>query len=96
MKDRIIRSVVTIAASVTMAMCPGCRNATDTKVFYIRVLGDLNSDGIVDIFDVVTLAKAFDSAPGDSNWNQAADLNNDDIVDIFDVVLLAKNFGKAT
>jgi len=56
----------------------------------------LNSDGIVDIFDVVILAKAFDSAPGESNWKQAADLNNDDIVDIFDVVILAKNFGKAT
>ena len=71
-------------------------NATDTKVFYICVLGDLNSDGIVGIFDVVILAKAFDSAPGESNWKQAADLSNDDIVDIFDVVILAKNFGKAT
>jgi len=56
--------------------------------------GDINNDGIVDIFDVVLAALAFDSRPGDDNWNQAADLNNDDVVDIFDIVLLANNFGK--
>ena len=58
------------------------------------LVGDLNNDGIVDIFDVVTLSIAFGSVPDDSNWNMAADLNNDNVVDIFDVVLLAKNFGK--
>ena len=58
------------------------------------LVGDLNSDGTVDIFDVVTVSVAFGSEPGAANWNQAADLNKDDIVDIFDVVLLARNFGK--
>jgi len=57
------------------------------------LIGDINGDGIVDIFDVVILAKAFGSKPGDPNWNQAADLNSDDVVDIFDVVTIAKNFG---
>jgi len=65
------------------------------------LLGDLNNDGAVDIFDVVTVAKAFGSEPGDSNWNSVADINNafgdgvgDGSVDIFDVVTIAKNFGK--
>ena len=58
------------------------------------LLGDINSDGIVDIFDVVSAALAFGSTPGDSNWNQAADLNNDGVVDIFDIVLIATNFGE--
>jgi len=58
------------------------------------LVGDLNNDGIVDIFDVVTVSMAFGSTPLDSSWNIAADLNNDDVVDIFDVVLLAQNFGK--
>jgi len=62
----------------------------------IYILGDVNIDGIVDIFDVVLAASAFDSRPGDSNWNHAADLNNDDVVDIFDIALLANNFGKTT
>ncbi len=59
-----------------------------------ELLGDLNKDGVVDIFDVVNVALAFGSSLEDLNWNQAADLNNDDFVDIFDVVLLAQNFGK--
>jgi len=54
--------------------------------------GDINWDGVVDIFDVVLAAKAFGSTPGDSMWNRAADLNGDDVVDIFDIVILTKNF----
>ena len=59
------------------------------------MLGDVNNDGTVDIFDVVTVSVAFGSEPGDPNWNQAADLNNDNIVDIFDVVTVTSNFGKS-
>ena len=55
--------------------------------------GDINMDGIVDIFDVVTLAVSFGSEPGDENWNPAADTNHDDIVDIFDAVVVTSNFG---
>lgn len=56
--------------------------------------GDLNADGKVDIYDVITVTIAFGSKLGDPNWNLIADANNDDIVDIFDVVLVATNFGK--
>ena len=64
------------------------------RIICARLQGDLNGDGIVDIFDVVTVSIAFGSEPGDPNWNQAADLNNDDVVDIYDVVTVATNFGK--
>ena len=64
------------------------------KIWKPSILGDINGDGIVDIFDVVSVSLAFGTSQDDSNWNQAADLNNDDTVDIFDVVLLAQNFGK--
>ena len=57
--------------------------------------GDINGDFTVDIFDMVHIALAFDSRPGDPNWNPNADLNNDDIVDIYDVVTAARNFGKS-
>ena len=56
--------------------------------------GDLNEDGTVDIYDVVIIAAAFGSKPGDPNWNPVADLVQDDTIDIFDVVVVAKNFGK--
>ena len=55
---------------------------------------DLNGDGIVDVFDVVIVAKAFGSSPGDSNWNSMANLNDDDAVDIYDVTLVVQNFNQ--
>ena len=55
---------------------------------------DLNGDGVVDIFDVVIMAKAFGSKPGGSKWNSVADLNYDDVVDIYDVALIVQNFGQ--
>lgn len=64
------------------------------RILGVRLQGDLNGDGIVDIFDVVTVATAFGTKPGDEKWNPVADLNNDSMVDIFDVVTVTSNFGK--
>lgn len=55
---------------------------------------DLNFDGIVDIFDLVTVARSLGSYPGHLRWNPLADVNDDDIVDIYDVVIVGVNFGK--
>jgi len=59
-----------------------------------ELVGDLNEDGTVDIFDVVIIAAAFGSVLGDPNWDQRADIREDNIVDIFDMVKLAVNYGK--
>jgi parallel beta-helix repeat protein len=58
------------------------------------MLGDLNQDGIVDIYDVIQAASAFGSYRGHPNWDSHADLNHDNIIDIFDIIILANNFGK--
>ena len=55
--------------------------------------GDLNSDDIVDIFDMVTVAIAFGSTIGAPNYDLLADLDFDFDIDIFDVVLVATKFG---
>ena len=68
-------------------------NFTDGNV-RITNKGDIAPEfGIVDIFDIVTVASTFGSVPGDYNWNPVADMNNDLIVDIFDIVVVASNFG---
>ena len=60
----------------------------------IQLVGDLNYDGVVDIFDAIMLAGAFGSTPGSQNWSPEADINNDSFVDIYDALLLAGNFGE--
>jgi len=56
--------------------------------------GDINSDGAVDIFDLVLVANAYGSQPGDPNWNPDADVNEDGVVDIFDLTSVAPFWGQ--
>ncbi len=55
---------------------------------------DIKLDKVVDIYDAIILAGAFNSAPGSLNWNSNADINNDNHVDIYDAIILANNFNK--
>jgi parallel beta-helix repeat protein len=59
------------------------------------VIGDVNFDGNVDIFDAVTLAAASGETEWDPLWNAKCDLNDDLIIDLFDCVLLAGHAGEA-
>jgi len=52
------------------------------------VVGDVNKDGIVDIFDLVRVVIAFGG--GDTR----CDLNGDGAIDIFDLATVAMNFGR--
>ena len=54
------------------------------------VTADLNSDGSVDILDLVAVAAQF----GNTGTNLPADLNSDGRVDILDIVLVAGMFGE--
>jgi hypothetical protein len=58
------------------------------------LLGDVNSDGVVDIRDIAIFGKAFGFYPGHPRWNPAADLDGNGIINILDGVKIAKNFGK--
>lgn len=69
-------------------------NTYTDGVVTVVMQGDVNADGIVDIFDITTVALAFNSKPGNSNWNPIADINNDGTVDIFDIVVVAIHFGE--
>lgn len=60
-----------------------------------ELLGDINGDGTIDIYDAVLLANAYNSNLGDPNWNANADLNRDNTVDILDAILLANHFGES-
>jgi hypothetical protein len=62
---------------------------------YIKMIGDANADGIVDIFDVVAAAAAFGSVEGDPNWNSQADVMAPlGLVDVHDIVGIVLHFGE--
>lgn len=60
----------------------------------IKILGDINGDGKVDIRDVSVVASAFGSFPNHSRWNSDADLNKDGLVNIRDIAMVCANFGR--
>jgi hypothetical protein len=69
-------------------------NSLDDGFIRLSLLGDLNGDGSVDVFDALILASAYNSNPSSPNWNPNADLNGDSRVDLFDALLMASNYGR--
>jgi hypothetical protein len=61
----------------------------------VGIPGDINKDGHVTLTDLVLLANAYSSRPGDPKWNGDADINGSGAVDLPDLVFLAKYYGKA-
>jgi len=70
--------------------------STYNVTIWFPMAGDVNADGVVDIFDCVIVAIAFGSKISDPAppWNPYADINNDGTVDIFDIVVVALHFGE--
>lgn len=60
---------------------------------HFGVPGDVNADGVVDIFDAIILAGLFDEDSFSPNWNMNVDFNGDEVIDIYDALILASNFG---
>ena len=61
---------------------------------YVKLLGDVNDDGVVDVHDLLDLSKAYGSERGDVDWNESFDLNRDDKVDALDLIELTLNYGE--
>jgi hypothetical protein len=59
----------------------------------VTTRADINSDILVDIFDITIVATVFGSTIGSENFNGIADLNRDYVIDIFDIVQFALSFG---
>jgi parallel beta-helix repeat protein len=81
----------TLTAVATIAT--GTNTLSDGNIT-VRIMGDINGTGTVDISDVSIAAQAFGSHPDMPNWNPAADINGDGVVDIMDIALIASNFGQ--
>jgi len=57
---------------------------------FVATDGDVNGNGVIDIFDIVIIAASFGSSPPPY---PNADLNDDGLIDVFDIVITAASFG---
>jgi len=69
-------------------------NTYTDGVVRVVIAGDINGDGIVDIFDAITLALAYGSSVGEPRYDADFDINSDGTIDIFDAIILAASFGE--
>lgn len=58
-----------------------------------RLASDVNADGLINILDLVYVAKHFDEMP-DDELSPNPDINGDGTVNILDLTLIASHFGK--
>jgi len=64
-----------------------------TKPLQLSIRGDVNYDGIVDIFDITAMASVYHSKEGDERWLPQADLAPPyGTIDIFDLVTCASHY----
>jgi len=95
--SNLILSQGIMTGNVTLTVTGKLNDGTLFKGFCIikvRLPGDINSDGKVDVKDVALVSFAFGSYPGHPRWKSIADENEDGRIDVRDVSLIARNFGK--
>jgi len=70
-------------------------NSTEVQV---RIPGDVNSDGIVDIFDIGTISAHWSPGPppGPEGYNALVDINHDGDIDIDDIEMASDHWGETT
>jgi len=73
-------------------------NTTDTSIpghwVAVAIPGDLNGDFKVSLADLVLLANAYGTKPGNAKWNPNADIDGNGIVGLSDLVILANHYGQ--
>ncbi len=70
----------------------------------VKLSGDVDLNGDVDIFDLAAVGLAYGSKPGDANWDERADLytltteggpEGDSMINIFDLATVGLNYGRS-
>ena len=74
-------------------------NTQDDGMVQVKIPGDVEGDGDVDIADLFRIAKAIGTNPswphgtGWDEWNPDCDINDDNKIDVFDLNKAARNYG---
>ena len=59
----------------------------------IKIVGDINGDGHVDLLDLLVLAATWGKSTGQAGYDARCDIDNDGSINVVDLLILADNFG---
>ena len=83
--------VFSIASASTVRISKLVPGSVNINVISIQAMADVDGNGMVDGQDLLAVAGAIGTQPGD---NPPADINRDGVVDVFDLALVARYFGQ--
>jgi hypothetical protein len=58
--------------------------------------GDVNSDGLVTVTDLINVLNGYGSRPGDAGYDERRDIDGDGLVDVSDLLCVINDFGKGS
>lgn len=79
-----------VLSDVNVRAIPASHAGANMQIF--RLVGDINKDCRVNIFDLAMVGVAYGTTPGHPRWNPDIDLWQDGIINIFDMVTVAIHF----
>lgn len=88
-----VRYILKVEAEALQGETNTENNALSLLIKKVKMLGDVDGDKDIDIYDVVSVTSRYNSKPGDSNWNVQADLIRNNVINIYDVVAVAGRYG---
>jgi hypothetical protein len=86
--------ILTAYASLVSGENNTANNVLTQTAIAITIPGDINGDFKVSLADLVLLANAYGSTPGNAKWNPNADINGNNKADLADLVLMANHYGQ--
>jgi hypothetical protein len=85
---------ITSVASLGDDATPADNILSSSTLVYVRIIGDINGDGKVNLVDLTLMAASYGSYLGSPRWNEACDIDNNGRVNLVDLVTLAVYYGQ--
>jgi hypothetical protein len=83
--------VFDVYAKVRMS---GMFTVTVTFKVYLVLIGDIDRNDWINIYDGILLGNSWGYTSSNPNWDVKRDLNKDDVINIYDGILLSSHFGE--